>query len=140
MINHHQWNIESATQAYQENRLQEWCVDYLKHEGNNLKLAEVLENLENKVLVQSLTLEPLDSLNIQVGPPGSNRKWTDNDWEYNISKFIRLIDEGWVPPPIITTDFWGNPSDITDGNHRCEALRRKEVQEYWVIQLSNKAS
>jgi len=140
MSNHHQWNIESATKAHKENRLQEWCVDYLTHEGNNLKLAEVLQNPENKVFVSTLSLQPLDSLNIQVGPPESNRKWTDNEWESNISKFMKLIDQGWVPPPIITTDFWGNLHDITDGNHRCEALKRKGFKEYWVIQLTNKIS
>ncbi|MFA5010002.1 MAG: hypothetical protein WC553_02075 [Patescibacteria group bacterium] len=138
MINHQRWSVESAQAAAVNGTLQEWLIAYLRNEGNNEKLARVIEEQTNVITIQPPRLISLQRMKIMVGPPNSGRKWTDSKWEVNIKKFVHLIQTGWNPPPIILTDYWGTPNAITDGNHRYEALKRLGYKKYWAIQLKNK--
>lgn len=138
MVNHDKWTVESAQKADEQGKLREWLIEYLKNEGDNLKLAEAIEELTKTMTLEPLKMMSLDKMKIMVGPPESKRKWTDKNWETNTQKFIKLIQDGWSPPPIILTDYWGEKHAITDGNHRYEAMRQLGYKEYWAIQLVNK--
>jgi len=138
MTNHNRWTVESAQKATEKGALRKWLVNYLKNEGNNLKLAQTVEESTDKMKIEPPKMMLLSRMKIMVGPPGSKRKWIDKDWGKNIEKFVKLIESGWSPPPIIVTDFWKPGISITDGNHRYEALKKIGYKKYWAIQLRNK--
>ena len=137
MPNHNKWTVESAQEADKNGTLREWLIKYLHREGTNEKLANAIKDLPETMTIGSPKIMPLDKMKLMVGAEGSNRKWIDTDWKENIKKFVELIQQGWSPPPIILTDYWGEKHSITDGNHRYEALKQLGHKEYWAIQLRN---
>lgn len=137
MPNHNKWTVESAQEADKNNTLREWLIEYLRNEGKNEKLADAIEELTETMAIEPPKMMSLDKMKLMVGAEGSNRKWIDADWEENIKRFVELIQQGWSPPPIILTDYWGEKHSITDGNHRYEALKQLGYKEYWTIQLHN---
>ncbi|MDO8571042.1 MAG: hypothetical protein Q7R97_05680 [Candidatus Daviesbacteria bacterium] len=125
------FTLESALKARKEANLEEWVQQYLRDEGHNIKLADILR--ENKIVWVDLIKYNLDKLKRAMGPEEEMPfKEEKEKWEERIENFSVLIKGGFTPPPIIATDFWDDIS-ISDGTHRFEALKQTGHKKYWVI-------
>ena len=79
----------------------------------------------------------LDKLEPCCGPDEDMEYVLDHEqWEERIKKFQNMIRSGWDIPPLIASNDKGILS-LRDGNHRLEAMRREEIEEYWVIIWDN---
>lgn len=125
------FTLESALKAKKEANLEEWVQQYLRDEGHNIKLADILR--ENKIVWADLIEYNLDKLNRAMGPEEEMPFREEKEkWEERINNFYILIKKGFTPPPIIATDLWDDIF-ISDGTHRFEALKKNGINKYWVI-------
>lgn len=125
------FTLESALKAKKEASLEEWVQQYLRDEGHNIKLANILQ--ENEIIWVDLIEYNLDKLKRAMGPEDDMLfKEEKEKWEERINNFAILIKGGFSPSPIIATDLWDDIS-ISDGTHRFEALKKTGFKKYWVI-------
>jgi hypothetical protein len=127
----HTFSIESALEAKRDNQLKEWAITFLNGEGNNKRLGQILKETDCSYV--DLIELPLKQLTRVAGPePDMVFKESDDSWERRIASLQAALREGYMPPPLIATDFWGD-LHISDGSHRHEAFMRNGVEKYWVI-------
>ena len=68
-----------------------------------------------------------------MGPePGLAFQEDAGRWEQRVESFREDIARGYIPPPLIVTDFWQG-IHISDGAHRYEALLRNNLSSYWTV-------
>ena len=123
--------LKTALQAVENNNLESWVQDYLRSDGNNEGLAEILRNTQG--ITYALVEFPLNNLK-RIAGPEQGMKFTESEsiWEERISILQQKIVQGEIFPPLIVTDLW-EKGEISDGAHRCEALLRQGYEKYWVI-------
>ncbi len=131
MVKKFKFTLESALKAKKEATLEEWVQQYLRDEGHNVKLADILK--ENEIIWVDLIEYNLDKLKRAMGPEENMLFREEKEkWKKRINNFSILIKGGFSPSPIIATDLWGDIS-ISDGTHRFEALKQTGIKKYWVI-------
>lgn len=123
--------LKTALQAAENNDLESWVQDYLRSDGNNERLADILKN--DRKIRYTLVELPLSDLKRIIGPE-QGMKFTESEsiWEERISILQQKIVQGEIFPPLIVTDLW-EKGEISDGGHRREALLREGYEKYWVI-------
>jgi hypothetical protein len=127
----HYQTLADALAASAQGRLRDWVIAYLRHEGGNPGLARHLRERPDAFVF--LAEHPLGDLKRQTGPEEGMIWRKDRDaWERGIAGFLRRMEHGVMPLPIVATDFWDD-LHIADGSHRHEALRRAGIARYWVI-------
>jgi len=125
------FTLESAQRAHQTGQLADWLQDYLRGEGNNHKLADIL--LNTQPITIKLENFPLHKLTRIMGPePGMLFTESTEKWEQRVEDFMTILQESRELPPLIVTDIWQD-WQLSDGSHRHEALRRLGVDSYWTI-------
>jgi hypothetical protein len=125
------FTLKNALQAKKNNTLEIWIQNFLRGEGENIKLAAVLE--KNRKIWVDLIEYDLSKLTRITGPEKEMTFREDQEkWDKRVNNFVELIKNGYESVPLIVTDLWGN-FHISDGNHRFEALKRTGVQKYWTI-------
>ena len=122
-------SFENAMIAKKKGLLEEWVYGYLLREGNH-GLATALKT-EAPILLDLIEI-PLSLLNRIEGPEPLEDRETLDTWEERVSGLSLMIEDEYIPPPLIITDYW-HPMEIVDGNHRHEALLRNGVEKHWVI-------
>lgn len=125
------FTLESAQKAQQEQKLHQWVIEYLNSEGNNTKLAKILN--EEQCIWIDLVEYPLDRLSRVMGPE-ENMVFREKQetWKKRIEYFVNRLNDGEVFSPIIATDIWDS-IHIADGTHRFEALKKTGHTKYWTI-------
>ncbi len=120
----------SELPSKKQESLHAWVINYLKNEGSNLKLAQILEAKGVKPTLSKQKIEPL----IRIMGPEANITFPEalGKWERRVKEIENRIAKGWIPEPLIVANYWGKHT-IADGNHRHEALKRMGIKEYLVI-------
>ncbi|MCL2815469.1 MAG: ParB N-terminal domain-containing protein [Oscillospiraceae bacterium] len=130
--------LESAVEYGRQNRIEEWLQEYLCGEGDNKGLADGLK-LEPREY-EGPKLMNLDLFKRSYGPePDMKFRIREDDTEqikwfwFNTGGIQERYRAGnWdMPPLIINND--DAVYELSDGNHRLEALKMLGVKEYWVI-------
>lgn len=127
------WTVEAARSAAKAGRLREWMIDFLEGPvGHNLEfVADVRKN--PAWVFDAPILFSLKDLNPITGRPEDNRYFKDTNWDERVSSIAKAIADGWSPPPLIATNYYGTPNSLADGNHRWAALLKNGRSEYWTI-------
>jgi hypothetical protein len=127
----YKYTLESAFIANKEDKLCAWLIDFLVKEGNNPKLAKILQDEKPNWI--GLVEYDLNKLKRVMGPePEMVFHESEEAWQQRINKFVELISNGLKPCPIIASDYW-NEILICDGTHRFEALKKVGITKYWTI-------
>ena len=125
------FTLKNALQAKKNKTLELWVQNFLRDEGKNLKLADVLK--EDRKIWVDLVEYDLSKLTRITGPEKEMTFREDQKkWDQRVNTFVELIKNGYESVPLIVTDLWGD-FHISDGNHRCEALKKTGIQKYWTI-------
>ncbi len=126
-------SLTSAFEADKNGGLKNWVISYLNSTGNNHKLAQIIQDTPCRRV--ELIEASLDNLTRICGPETGMAFFEDTHvWETRITALQQGLDDGAELPPLIVTDFW-TASQISDGAHRHEALKRNGFLKYWIIFL-----
>lgn len=124
------FTLEGALEANVNGKLYDWTQDFLRSEGGNEKLADIV--VEKPASIQLIEF-PLSRLKRIMGPEENMKFPEDKEvWGQRVNKLEEKIKEGIKLPPLIVTDFWDDLA-ISDGSHRYEALLRSGLDKYWTI-------
>lgn len=125
------FNLESALEYSEENRIEEWVHLFLQYQDNNIPFSEGLK-LEKRHFFNPINLS-LSNFERCCGPE-TNMKYIvdETKFEKYIMGMIDSLKEGWKMPPLIINFSLGK-FELNDGNHRFEALVRSHIKEYSVI-------
>lgn len=125
------FSLNSAFKAKENNTLKKWAIDFLTEEGNNTKLAKIINDITCVRI--DLVEYPLLNLTRITGPEKDMIFHEDKIiWEQRVQSLQELINKGYELPPLIATNFWSD-LHISDGCHRHEALLRNGIKKYWTI-------
>jgi hypothetical protein len=126
--------LDDFLQCNSDSELRELCIQFLRCDGNNTKLALHLESRSGA----SVTLEKVLLQNlVKINGPDNSFQWYEEPkmWEKRVTALAKAMqEEGYKPLPLIITNFWGEET-IADGNHRHEAMLRLGMQEYWAVKF-----
>jgi len=127
------WTVKAARLAAQNGKLREWVIDFLEGPvGHNLEfVADVRKN--PSWVFDDPIMFPLKDMFPITGRPEDNRYFKDKDWDKRVASIAQAIVDGWSPPPLIVTNYYGNPNSVVDGNHRWAAMIKNGQTEYWAI-------
>ena len=131
--------LESAKEYASKNNIEEWVYEFFCGEGNNKEFLDYLKSSVKEYTGPMLM--GLDLFKRCHGPePGMEFSIPQDDTE-QIKRFwlkINGIKEryetgNWDMPPLIVRNCTGEYEELSDGNHRFEALKMLGVEDYWVI-------
>jgi|AntRauTorckE6833_2_1112554.scaffolds.fasta_scaffold25312_1 hypothetical protein len=126
------FTINTAKQAAEDNSLKRWVIDFLCAEGKNKHLAKHLTESED--LWVKLIEFPINKLRREMGPTEEGLTFSEDKkiWNKRIQSFVKDLNNGYKPCPLIATDFWED-IHLADGSHRHEALSQAGIDKYWTI-------
>ena len=130
--------LKSALEYGKQNNIEEWVHEYLCGEGDNKGFSDGLKLFER--YYKGPELMSLDLFKRCYGPePGMKFSIREDDKEQikwfwlNTGGIMERYRTGnWNMPPLII-EYYDGEYEISDGNHRLEALKMLGVKEYWVI-------
>ena len=125
------FNVEEAIAFSKEGKIEEWVHLFLNSVGDNPPFSEGLKLMKRYWL--GPILMDLDKLNRCCGPE-EDIKYVEpvENWERHVTKMQEAIKNGWDMPPLIINHYDGY-LEVSDGNHRHEALKREGIKKFWVI-------
>lgn len=127
------YDLKSAQEASTKGQIMEWTIEFLRAIGNpNQSLANKLEREGHYHF--GLTNYPMERLQNIIGSNNSF-KYVEEEEKLTarVEKMYDDIKQGWQPPPIIATNFWGPFLEISDGGHRQRALLKAGIKKYPTI-------
>ena len=127
-----EFTIENFIKAKEKGELKNFTIEFLLGEGKNHHLAEFLDKTETVWV--DLVEFPLKALRREMGHKDEGLIFSEEKdiWDKRIQSFVKDISNGYIPPPLIATDFW-NDVHLADGAHRHEALLMAGKNKHWVI-------
>jgi hypothetical protein len=110
-------------------------IDYMFSEGSNKGLAENIQKRALHISASYLQVD-LKTLVRCMGYEGEGLTFSEPlpEWNKRVSSLVKAVQDGYIPAPLIVTDFWGE-SHLSDGNHRCAALIEAGITHWWVVDL-----
>lgn len=129
------FSLESAQQASDEGRLDEWVVDFLASPGSDNAALAAKVGFESPVYFGPVRFE-LDRLTPMAGPDEDEVvvPIDEQEWESDVARMQESAGHGWEPPPLLVSAR-DDGFFLEDGNHRHETLRRSGATHAWVILL-----
>jgi len=126
------WSVAASRRAAEAGDLETWVHDYLRNSpGPNLGLSEGLRRSRRWWLGPILL--PLTDVERVCGPePHMEFRVAEEAWEAKITSLSAGIQDPAVLPPFIC-EYRGGALSLRDGSHRCEALRRLGVSQFWTL-------
>lgn len=123
--------LKTALEYGENNRIEDWIHFFLHDEGNNIPFSEGLK-LRKRYYIGPIKM-PLYLFKRCCGPE-KNLKYIINqkEFEKNVKAIQKRLLTGWDMPPLII-NYESNRFELTDGNHRYEALIRENISDYYII-------
>lgn len=123
---------KSAIEFANNNELEKWVHLFLCNEGDNIPFSEGLKLEPRKYYAPVLM-----NLNLfaRCCGPENNVKFqiSESGFNANVNAIMSKYQNGdWDMPPLII-NHTENKYELNDGNHRLEALKRLNINEFWVI-------
>lgn len=119
--------LEISKEYLDKNQLEDWIQLFLRNDGHNVALADVLLKEERCYTgIVDFDFNLLE--NIKAGAPEYLIR--ENDIEY----FFAIVNEmnealgSWNPPPLIIEYRVDGSFHVCDGRHRLEMYRQKNVK------------
>jgi hypothetical protein len=134
MSDDHEYSVEAARAAAEQDELNAWVADFLASPGSdNAPLGHTLTE-PPRCWLGPVEL-PVDQLHRLAGPSGDPVlvPFDEDDWRDDVDDMAdRIEDDGWEPPPVIVTYQEGRLV-LEDGNHRVEGARRAGNDQVWAL-------
>lgn len=133
------YSIEEAIEYSKRNELDKWIQLFLRddsyeHANPNIALADGLL-LEERFYIGPILID-LDKLTtIRI----EKDIYDENDMKYyreKVDKIVNYYKEFNLPPFIV--EYRNGKLCLTDGNHRYSALKKLDINKYYVIIWGNK--
>lgn len=123
--------LKKALKYSGKSRIEDWIHLFLHDEGNNIPFSEGLK-LKKRYYIGPVKM-PLNLFNRCCGPE-KNMKYVidEKDFERNVKAIQERYNKGWDMPPLIIS-YENKYFELTDGNHRYEALIRENIINYDII-------
>ncbi len=122
---------EGALRAAKKGHLEEWIHEFLSNEGNNIPFSQGLK-LEPRYFIGPMKM-PLSLFTRCCGPEPELKYTIDKQgFEHRVNAIIGRLENGWDMPPLIV-NYFDDQFELSDGNHRYEALIKKGVKEHYFI-------
>ncbi|MEG0229147.1 MAG: ParB N-terminal domain-containing protein [Oscillospiraceae bacterium] len=123
--------LSVAVNYGKQNKIEQWVHIFLNEEGNNIPFSNGLK-LEKRFYTCPIKM-PLNIIKRCCGPEDDMKFIVD---EVGFNNHVQAISErlksGWDMPPLII-NFENGKFELSDGNHRYEALLKNGYNEYYVI-------
>lgn len=125
------FTLQGALQYGYEGRIEEWVHSFLIGAGHNPFLSYVMK-MKKRYFSEPLIF-PLDTFKRNCGPEENMKyKVKQPGFEFMVGTMMASFINGWDMPPLII-EYRNGSFDLSDGNHRYEALTRLGVTHYYVI-------
>ncbi|QVK19454.1 ParB N-terminal domain-containing protein [Mycoplasmatota bacterium] len=123
--------LKKALEYKNNNHIEDWIHSFLHDEGNNIPFSEGLR-LSKRYYIGPIKM-PLSLFKRCCGPEENLKYVIDQtDFERNVKAIQERYKKGWDMPPLII-NYVNKSFELTDGNHRYEALRRENIKDYYII-------
>ena len=124
-------SLSSAMQFAENNKLEEWIHTYLLSDGHNKDFSDGLKLFDRYFL--GPVKMPLNLFSRCCGPEENMKYHIPAEWfEKHVSELADVIQAKKDMPPLIVHYVEGG-FELNDGNHRLEAYKRLNIEEYFVI-------
>lgn len=125
------YTLSGALKYKKQNKIEEWVHEFLLGIGDNKEFSDGLK-LEKRFYHGPIKL-PVNMFKRICGPEeGMMYRNPQEGFEYNVNNMMKAIADGWDMPPLII--YYGNKEfELSDGNHRYEALVRSGKTHCYVI-------
>lgn len=133
MSDRHEYSVDAARDAAEQDRLDEWVAEFLASPGSdNAELADILSG--RLAWWTGPMRLPIDRLHRLAGPPGDPVLCPVDDdyWRDDVQELGEKVEDGFEPPPVIVA-YRRDQLVLEDGNHRVEALRRAGEDAAWAL-------
>ncbi len=125
------FTLQGALQHGYEDRIEEWVHAFLKGVGHNPFLSYIL-SLQKRYFTNPV-LYKLDAFTRNCGPETNMKyKVRQPGFEFIVGNMMASLVNGWDMPPLII-NYEKGKFDMSDGNHRYEALIKLGLTQYYVI-------
>ncbi len=125
------FTLNGALQYASEGRTEEWVHTFLNGAGHNPFLSYVI-NMKDHYFIEPVIFR-LDAFKRNCGPENNmTYKVRQSSFEFMVTSMMASLINGWDMPPLIINYDNGN-FDLSDGNHRFEALTRLGITHYYII-------
>ena len=124
--------LQEAIKASKQGKLKEWVYEFIMNEhSKHIEFYNELQS-EERYFFGPIRISLKDLKRI-AGPENEMEYTVPDDWWNNQIPLLKgLIEDGWDMPPLIIR-IRDDGYYLTDGNHRLEALRRLQYEEYYAI-------
>lgn len=125
------FTLQGALQHGYEGRIEEWVHAFLLGAGHNPFLSFVL-SLKKRYFINPVIFR-LNAFNRNCGPePHMKYQVKKPGFEFIVANMMTSLKNGWDIPPLII-NYEKGQFDLSDGNHRYEALTRFGLTHYYII-------
>jgi hypothetical protein len=126
-----EYTLKESIEYAETGKLESWLHSFLGSAGNNPTFSEGLK-LKKRYFSQPIKVS-LSLFSRSCGPE-KNLKYivSKAEFEKRVEQITTRLNNGWDMPPLIV-NYSNGIFELNDGNHRYEALVRKNIKEYYVI-------
>jgi hypothetical protein len=125
------YTLHGALQYGREGRMEEWIHGFLTGVGHNPFLSYII-SLEKRYFTQPVLFR-LNAFKRNCGPEaGMKYRVKQPGFEFMVQSMMASIRYGWDVPPLII-EYKDGTFDMSDGNHRYEALVRLGFKYFFTI-------
>lgn len=125
------FTLKGALQHGYEGKIEEWVHAFLSSDGHNPFLSYIMR--QEKRYFLGPAVYRLDAFRRNCGPEKDMKyKVRKLSFEFMVESMTASIKSGWDIPPLIV-NYENGEFDLSDGNHRYEALIRFGITHYYII-------
>ncbi len=125
------FTLQGALQHGYEGRIEDWVHAFLGSVGHNPFLSYIIR-LQKRYFTNPVIFS-LDAFSRNCGPESTMKyKVRKPSFDFMVGNMMASLINGWDMPPLII-NYEKGKFDMSDGNHRFEALTLLGLTHYFVI-------